>query len=123
MKHTLATSAAVVSILLALTCSSAAQTAPASPAAAPTTIPGAAPKITPDVKATAPATSAAVGAPLEGANSYTESQAKQRVIDSGFSNVSALAKDDKGIWRGTATKSGKQASIAVDFKGNVVTAN
>jgi hypothetical protein len=42
-------------------------------------------------------TTAAVdeGAPLEGANSFTENQAKDRVIAAGFSNVSALTKDDK----------------------------
>jgi putative membrane protein len=75
----------------------------------------------PDANVATPATSAPVL--LEGANSYTEAQARQRIIDLGFSDVSALAKDDKGIWRGTAAKSGKQTSIAVDFKGNVVAAN
>lgn len=61
------------------------------------------------------------GAPLEGANSFTESQAKDRVVAAGLSSVSALTKDDKGIWRGTAMKDGKSVNVAVDFKGNVVT--
>ena len=60
------------------------------------------------------------GAPLEGANSFTENQAKDRVVAAGFSNVSALTKDEKGIWRGTAVKDGKTVNIAVDYKGNVV---
>jgi hypothetical protein len=67
-------------------------------------------------------TTAAVdeGAPLEGANSFTENQARDRVIAAGFSEVSALTKDEKGIWRGTAVKDGKTVNIAVDYKGNVV---
>ena len=38
----------------------------------------------------------------------------------GFSDVSGLTKDDKGIWRGTATKDGKSVKVALDYKGNVV---
>ena len=34
-------------------------------------------------------------------------------------NVSALRKDDQGIWRGTAMKDGKQVNVAVDFRGNI----
>lgn len=60
------------------------------------------------------------GAPLEGANSFIEGQAQDRVVAAGFSSVSALTKDDKGIWRGTATKDGKNVNVAVDYKGNVV---
>ena len=59
-------------------------------------------------------------APLEGANSFTESQAKDRVLAIGLTAPSTLTKDDKGIWRGTAMKSGMSVSVAVDFKGNVV---
>ncbi|MDX8451169.1 DUF4142 domain-containing protein [Mesorhizobium sp. VK9D] len=40
-------------------------------------------------------------APVPGANSFTEAQAKSRIQDAGFANVSALTKDDQGIWRGT----------------------
>lgn len=60
------------------------------------------------------------GAPLEGANSFTEGQAQDRAIAAGYSDVSALTKDDKGIWRGSATKDGKSVKVAVDYKGNVV---
>ena len=60
------------------------------------------------------------GAPLPGANSFTEAQAKDRAMAAGLSNVSALVKDDKGVWRGTATDGGKSHNLAVDFKGNVV---
>ena len=59
-------------------------------------------------------------APLSGANSFTESQAKDRIVAHGGSAVSSLKKDDKGIWRGTATIDGAQQNVAVDYKGNVV---
>jgi hypothetical protein len=62
------------------------------------------------------------GAPLKGANSFTEGQAKDRAIaHGGVESVSGLKKDDDGIWRGTATQAGKTVEIAVDYKGNVVT--
>jgi hypothetical protein len=60
------------------------------------------------------------GAPLKGANSFTEGQAKDRAVAAGFTSVSSLAKDGDGIWRGNAMKDGKSAKVAVDFKGNVV---
>jgi hypothetical protein len=67
--------------------------------------------------------SAEEGAPFEGANSFTEGQAKDRVLAAGYTAVSALTKDDKGIWRGTAEAQGKKVNVAVDYKGNVVTTN
>ena len=63
------------------------------------------------------------GAPFEGANSFTEGQAQDRILAAGYSNVSPLTKDDKGIWRGTAEAQGKKVNVAVDYKGNVVTTN
>ena len=63
--------------------------------------------------------SAEAGAPFEGANSFTEGQAQDRILAAGFTDVSALTKDDKGIWRGTASSQGKKTDVAVDYKGNV----
>ena len=60
-------------------------------------------------------------APADGANSFTEGQAKSRIENAGYSSVSALKKDDKGVWRGTATKNGQQGSVGLDYKGDVVT--
>jgi len=60
------------------------------------------------------------GAPLKGANSFTETQAKDRALAAGLISVSSLVKDGDGIWRGTAMKDGKAVKVAVDFKGNVV---
>ena len=60
------------------------------------------------------------GAPLKGANSFTEGQAKDRALSHGLTDVGALKKDDDGIWRGPAEQDGKPVEVAVDFKGNVV---
>lgn len=62
------------------------------------------------------------GAPLEGANSFTEEQARDRAVSWNVAEVSALVLDDKGVWRGMGKMDGKDVSVAVDFKGNVVTA-
>ena len=65
---------------------------------------------------------AEAGAPLKGANSFTEGQAKDRAIGhGGVDSVSDLKKDDDGIWRGKAMREGKPVEVAIDYKGNVVT--
>ena len=60
------------------------------------------------------------GAPVAGANSFTEGQAKSRIEDKGFKNVSGLQKDGNGVWRGKADQNGKTVNVSVDFQGNVV---
>ena len=55
----------------------------------------------------------------KGANSFTSGQAKSRIESAGFQQVSDLTKDDQGIWRGTATKDGKQMKVGFDYKGNI----
>lgn len=60
------------------------------------------------------------GAPVAGANSFTEGQAKSQIESKGFTNVSVLKKDNAGVWRGQAQKSGKAVTVSVDFQGNVV---
>ena len=61
------------------------------------------------------------GAPFEGANSFTEEQARDRAVAWDVTDVSAMTKDDMGIWRGTGMANGASVSVAVDYKGNVVT--
>ena len=58
-------------------------------------------------------------APVAGSNSFTEGQAKSRIEGAGFGNVTELKKDDKGIWRGKASKDGSTTSVSLDFQGNV----
>jgi hypothetical protein len=69
-----------------------------------------------------PPASTSQGAPMPGANSFTEAQAKDRMEKAGFSQVNNLKKDDQGVWRASAMQSGKQVNVALDFQGNVVTA-
>ena len=59
-------------------------------------------------------------APVEGANSFTEDQARERIVEAGYADVTGLKLDDKGVWRGTATKDGKSVNVALDYQGNVV---
>jgi len=58
-------------------------------------------------------------APVAGRNSFTEGQAKSKIEDAGYANVTELKKDDKGVWRGQASKGGSSAAVSVDFQGNV----
>ena len=51
-------------------------------------------------------TNANAPAPAKGANSFTMGEAKSRLEKNGFSDVGGLAKDDNGVWRGSAQKGG-----------------
>jgi hypothetical protein len=94
-------------LLGASACAALAQTAPT------TTTDGNTPAVaTPDSKNAT--------APVEGANSFTEEQAKDRIEKAGYSGVKDLKKDDKGIWMASGMKDGKSLMIALDYQGNVV---
>ncbi len=58
-------------------------------------------------------------APVAGRNSFTEGQAKSKIEQAGYTQVSNLKKDDNGVWRGKASKGGSATSVSVDFEGNV----
>lgn len=60
------------------------------------------------------------GAPAAGANSFTEGQAKSRLESAGYSNVTSLAKDKDGVWRGKGSKGGKAMDVSLDYQGNIV---
>jgi hypothetical protein len=62
-------------------------------------------------------------APVAGRNSFTENQAKSRIEQAGYTNVSDLEKDKDGIWRGKATKAGGPKRVSLDFQGNINEAN
>ena len=57
--------------------------------------------------------------PVAGRNSFTEGQAKSRIEDAGYANVSGLQKDNEGVWRGKADKAGTKTDVSLDFQGNV----
>lgn len=59
-------------------------------------------------------------APVEGANSFTESQAKARIEKSGYTDVKELKLDGKGIWQAVAVSDAKPVSVSLDYQGNIV---
>lgn len=59
-------------------------------------------------------------APVEGANSFTEGQAKDRIVEGGYADVTELKLDDKGVWQAKATKDGKPVMVSMDYQGNIV---
>lgn len=87
------------------------------------TMPSAAtPTPTPSAATTTPGTTTqgtAAGGLSAGANSFTESQARTRLMEKGYTAVSALKRDKDGVWRGTATKDAKSVSVGVDYKGDI----
>jgi protein CpxP len=64
-------------------------------------------------------TSANAPAPAKGANSFTMGEAKSRIEKNGFANVTDLAKDGDGVWRGKGQKAGTSTNVWLDYKGNV----
>ena len=75
---------------------------------------------TPAAVSTTSAPSRTTQAPVTGANSFTEGQARARIEEKGFGNVTDLKKDDKGVWRGKAMKGGTAVAVALDYQGNIV---
>ncbi len=69
---------------------------------------------------TTAAPSRTTSAPVAGANSFTEGQARARIEEKGFGQVTDLKKDDQGIWRAKAMKDGKSMTISLDYQGNLV---
>src|ERR1700724_1797468 len=55
---------------------------------------------------------------LPGADSLNGDQARQRIEAKGYSDVSGLQKDNRGIWRGKATlKDGRSVAVVLDLDG------
>jgi len=59
-------------------------------------------------------------APVQGENSFTEDQAKNRMADAGYSDITDLKLDDTGVWRAKAKKDGKAVVVSLDYQGNIV---
>jgi periplasmic protein CpxP/Spy len=57
--------------------------------------------------------------PVKGSNSFTAGQARDRMVQRGYSNVSDLKKDNDGVWRGHAEHSGSDVQVWMDYKGNI----
>jgi len=72
-----------------------------------------------NVNASGQATIVSLTALEKGANSFTEGQTRTRLEGAGVSNVTDLAKDDQGIWRGKGMHQGKNVVVGFDYKGNI----
>ncbi|MFK0278659.1 PepSY domain-containing protein [Ensifer sp. NPDC090286] len=59
-------------------------------------------------------------APVAGSNSFTEEQAKDRINEAGYTEITGLKLDETGVWRATAMKDGKSVQVALDYQGNIV---
>jgi hypothetical protein len=55
----------------------------------------------------------------KGANSFTLDQARERIEGAGFRNVSGLAQDADGVWRGRGDKEGRTFDVGFDYKGQL----
>ena len=58
-------------------------------------------------------------APAAGASSFTEGQARDRIVAAGYSDVVGLMKADDGAWHGSAMMNGQSTAVVVDYQGNV----
>lgn len=61
----------------------------------------------------------AVPAAAHGRNSFTEDQARGRLMKAGFTRISSLRKDGNGVWRGMAYRGRAHVKVGLDYKGNV----
>jgi hypothetical protein len=94
------------------------QTRPTDSSASPTLPTESSAIATPATTETSP--SSTFQAPVRGADIPEEDQAKSRIEAKGYSNVSGLQKDDRGIWRGDATmKDGRSVVVILDLQGNI----
>jgi hypothetical protein len=73
----------------------------------------------PPAVSTTNADSKTMAAPVAGKNSFTEQQARTRLMKHGYKHVTALKLDDQSVWRGQATKDGVVTNVAVDYQGNI----
>jgi hypothetical protein len=68
----------------------------------------------------APPPAPASPGPLSSSGSaFTTDQAKSQIETAGYSNVSELRRDSKGIWRGKAVKDGLTVNVALDREGKI----
>lgn len=59
------------------------------------------------------------GVQTEGANSFTEDQARGHIENAGYADVSPMTKTEDGLWQGTATRGGETVNVSVDYRGVV----
>ena len=80
-------------------CSTTATPPPQAPASAPPALPS--------------------GRSSTSSSAFTTDQAKSQIEAAGYSNVSGLRKDPKGVWRGNAIREGLTVNVTLDADGKV----
>ncbi|WP_312468636.1 PepSY domain-containing protein [Brucella sp.] len=58
-------------------------------------------------------------APVKGANSFTEDQAKSRIEEAGYKDVTGLKLREDGVWVASAMKGTEKLDVQLDYQGNV----
>ncbi|ERI16083.1 hypothetical protein FHW72_002109 [Ochrobactrum sp. RC6B] len=58
-------------------------------------------------------------APDAGQNSFTEEQATERFTKAGYTGISNLKLNDKGLWEASAMKGAETVMVTLDADGNV----
>jgi hypothetical protein len=61
----------------------------------------------------------AADSPSAGASSFTQEQARERIVAQGYTDPSALTQAADGTWSGQATRNGQTVQVTVDYQGNV----
>lgn len=84
---------------------------------------GAKPPEGPPATQSKPATPPASTATPEAGAAMTETQAKSRIEAQGYTNVSQLQKDAKGVWNANAMKDGKSVHLSLDTQGRITQHN
>lgn len=61
-----------------------------------------------------------IESPAAGANSFTEAQARSRLIERGYSEPVSMSMTDAGAWRAVTRDAGGDAvTVLVDYQGNI----
>ena len=90
--------------------------APASPAPA-------APVVQSEEPGSTKAPAASADAKANAAALLTEDQAKAKIESEGFTQISGLKKDAKGMWTASAMKEGKSVQLSLDTQGHIALTN
>jgi hypothetical protein len=89
---------------------------PASPAAA-------APVVQSEEPGSTKAPAASADAKANASALLTEDQAKAKIESEGFTQISGLKKDAKGMWTASAMKEGKSVQLSLDTQGHIALIN
>jgi hypothetical protein len=67
----------------------------------------------------APAETLFATPPSDTTAQLTEGQARSRIEETGYTQVSDLRRDERGLWRGRAARNGDPREVSLDAQGNL----